>query len=119
MKLRIGHIELFVSDPIKSKRFYERVLGFEVVAEQGEQFVWVKAGEMEILLRQGKPPQSTSSYAQAGAGIVLYTEDLPAKLSDYQQRGLKIQPMPDEPDCYVFTDPDGHWFQLVDPGDQQ
>ena len=119
MKFKIGHIELFVSDALKSKQFYENVLGFEVVAVQGEQFVWVKAGEVEILLRQGSPPKPAASYTQAGCGIVLYAEDLPVQLAVYRQRGLDLQPMPGEPDCHVFQDPDGHWFQLVDPTHQQ
>lgn len=115
MNFKIGHIELFVKDPIKSKDFYEQVLGFEVVAVQGEKFVWVKAGDMEILLRPGDPSKSANSYAEANMGIVLYSSDLAETLQAYRARGLDIEPMPGEPDCYGFKDPDGHWFQLVDP----
>ena len=33
--MKVGHLELFVKDPVVSKDFYESTLGFEVVAEQG------------------------------------------------------------------------------------
>lgn len=51
MGIRFGHIELFVASPQESKRFYRDVLGFEVTVEQGEDFIWLKSGEVEILLR--------------------------------------------------------------------
>jgi catechol 2,3-dioxygenase-like lactoylglutathione lyase family enzyme len=41
--MKIGHIELFVKDPLASKEFYESVLGFEVIAVQGSDFVWVRS----------------------------------------------------------------------------
>lgn len=31
-QMKIGHIELFVADPVQAKQFYEEVLGFEVTA---------------------------------------------------------------------------------------
>lgn len=83
MNIKIGHIKLFVNDAHKSKDFYAHVLGFEVVVVQGEQLVWVKASEMEILLREEEAPSPAPSYAKTGAGIVLYSDDLPATLQSY------------------------------------
>ena len=51
--LRFGHIELFVKDPIQSQEFYCGVLGFELVSNQNNQFVWIKKDSIEILLRPG------------------------------------------------------------------
>jgi catechol 2,3-dioxygenase-like lactoylglutathione lyase family enzyme len=34
MHLRLGHVELFVQDPIRSMAFYRDVLGFDVVEVQ-------------------------------------------------------------------------------------
>ena len=51
--MKIGHIELFVKNALASKDFYESILGFEVVAVQSPDQIWVRCGEMEILLRKG------------------------------------------------------------------
>jgi catechol 2,3-dioxygenase-like lactoylglutathione lyase family enzyme len=117
--MHIGHIELFVSDPLASRDFYVTKLGFEVVAEQGPEgqaprFVWLKLGESgpEILLRPGKP-LSQPSYQQAQAGIVLYTSDEPATMKELSARGLVING--EDTGCPCFSDPDGHWWQIVNP----
>jgi catechol 2,3-dioxygenase-like lactoylglutathione lyase family enzyme len=113
--MRVGHIELFVRDPLASKAFYADVLGGEVVAVQGDQFVWIKLGEVELLLRPGVPGRPTSAYADAASGIVLYTDDLPAQVRELRSRGLAFAGTEGSDDCLTFADPDGHWFMLVDP----
>ena len=112
--MKLGHIELFVRDPLASKEYYESVLGFEVAAVQGQDFVWMKSGGIEILLRKGNPPGS-AAYESASHGIVLYTDDLVKASDKLSQRGVQLQPMTDSDNCLAFTDPDGHWFQLVNP----
>lgn len=113
--LRIGHIELFVADPQAAKSFYTGVLGFEVVAEQhGGKVVWLKLGTQEILLRPGKPPAAGGTYQQARCAIVLYSADPDADLALLQGRGLVLRGN-DGPGCHTFSDPDGNWFQLVNP----
>ena len=51
--LRLGHIELFVADPVGSMPFYRDALGFELVEVQGDKVVWLKSGDTELLLRPG------------------------------------------------------------------
>ena len=114
--MKIGHIELFVRDPLHSKVFYESVLGFEVVSVQGADFVWVRSGEMEILLRKGQPSRPLA-YESSDHAIVLYTDDLKATQQQLSGRGVQCQVMSDSDKCLTFTDPDGHWYQLVDPND--
>ena len=116
LPMKIGHIELFVKDPLAAKEFYESVLGFEVVAVQGPDFVWVRSGEMEILLRKGDPSNS-SQYETSNNGIVLYTDDLQDTTNKLSERGLKLNKMSDPDKCWTFTDLDGNWFQLVNPND--
>ena len=36
--LKLGHIELFVNNPLKSKDFYVGVLGSELVTVQNDQY---------------------------------------------------------------------------------
>jgi catechol 2,3-dioxygenase-like lactoylglutathione lyase family enzyme len=112
--MRIGHLELFVRDPLVSRDFYQRVLGFEVVAVQGAN-VWVKLGDVEILLRPGSGGGNATTYADAAAGIVLYVDDLPAARRQLEARGLKLDGSDGGDKCPTFRDPDGHWFQLVNP----
>ena len=112
--MKIGHIELFVKDASASKDFYESVLGFEVVAVQSPDQVWVRCGELEILLRKGNPTNS-NRYETSNNGIVLYTDDLERTSQVLTQHGLTFKGTVDTDKCLTFTDLDGHWFQLVNP----
>jgi catechol 2,3-dioxygenase-like lactoylglutathione lyase family enzyme len=113
--MRVGHTELFVRDPLASRDFYERVLGFEVEAVQhGGKVIWFRMGDRELLLRAGAPPAASADYQHCGKAIVLFTDDLPATMAALSARGLVFRG-DDGPNCPTFTDPDGHWFQLVDP----
>jgi catechol 2,3-dioxygenase-like lactoylglutathione lyase family enzyme len=113
--MKIGHLELFVEDPLASLPFYRDLLGLELVAVQEESFVWLRLGEQELLLRPGRPLSDVGNYNDSRLAIVFYTTDLPHTVATLRQRGLIIECMPDEESCYTFTDPDGNWFQLVDP----
>ncbi|HVZ41206.1 MAG TPA: VOC family protein [Candidatus Kapabacteria bacterium] len=110
--MKVGHLELFVSEPHRSRFFYES-LGFELLEIQGD-CIWLKLADAEILLRPGRLAPSGRDYREATVGIVLYTEDLPGALHALEKRGL-VPVGNDGPNCPTFTDPDGHWFQLVDP----
>lgn len=114
--MKIGHIELFVKNASASKEFYESVLGFEVVAVQSPDQVWVRCGEVEILLRKGNPTNS-NQYESSNNGIVLYTDELESTSQALAKRGLIFKGTIDTEKCLTFTDLDGHWFQLVNPND--
>jgi catechol 2,3-dioxygenase-like lactoylglutathione lyase family enzyme len=115
-QMHLGHIELFVTDPVQARQFYEEVLGFVVTAVQGNgQFIWLKLDDTEILLRPGQESPFISAYDQATAGLVLYTTDLEQTSRKLSQRGLRFKGSDGDDDCFTFTDPDGHWFQLVNP----
>ncbi|MEM7129141.1 MAG: VOC family protein [Chloroflexota bacterium] len=113
--MKLGHIELSVSNPLDSRDFYENILGCEVTTIQNDQFVWLKLGEQEILLRPGiqqiRPPQ----YDEIHIGMVIYTDALEQDVATMREKGVELHSMPDK--CYIFTDPDGNWFQIVDPSD--
>lgn len=114
--MKIGHIERFVNDASASRNFYESVLGFEVAAVQSLDQVWVRCGEMEILLRKGNPI-NTSRYETSNNGTVLFTDDLESTSQELTKRGLTFKGTVDTEKCLTFTDPDGHWFKLVNPND--
>ncbi len=117
--LRYGHVELFVRDPAVARDFYRDVLGLRVDAEQGGgQFVWIDANGSPLLLRPAREvPSRAATYQSADQAIVLYTDDLDGSRAALESRGLVLAGTDGSPRCLTFTDPDGHWFQLVDPGD--
>jgi catechol 2,3-dioxygenase-like lactoylglutathione lyase family enzyme len=112
--LKLGHIEIFVNDTMKSKDFYVDVLGFELIEVQGGKFVWLKMGESKVLLRPGKGTSKNSkTYQFTNIALVIYTDDAEKAFEEYKNRGLEIKA--DDTGCPVFTDLDGNWFQLVNP----
>ena len=114
--MRLGHIEVFVTDPMRAKAFYEDVLGFEVETVQGGQFVWLKNGPSSVLLRPKRQAADAATYQQSPSAMVLYTDDLDATVADLESKGLEFRGTDGSPGCLTFTDPDGNWFQLVSPG---
>ena len=116
--MKVGHIELFVADPLRSLTFYRDVLGFEVVSIIRNEIAWLKLGDVEVILRPGKNASDPPNYAKSAVGIVLYCDDVDAKLTELKSRGLEIRGTDGSPRCPTFTDPDGHWFQLVNPVEQ-
>jgi catechol 2,3-dioxygenase-like lactoylglutathione lyase family enzyme len=115
--VRFGHIEIFASDVARSTTFYRDVLGFDVTATQADRFVWLQKGDLEILLRPGRPPQPACRYEDAPLGVVLYTDDLDGAVEGLRRRGLHFRGTVDSEKCPAFVDPDGNWLQLVDPDD--
>ena len=114
--MRLGHLELFVRNPLQAKDFYTRALGFEVVVEQGEA-TWLRAGDLEILLRPGRKAPEPATYAEASTGHVLYTDDLEGAATRLRECGVEFGATDGSDRCLTFADPDGNWFQLVNPGD--
>ena len=110
--IKLGHLELFVKDPLASQHFYCDILGFELVTVQADSFVWVQNEHLEILLRPGAPHQAPN-YQHANMGLILYTDNVSVTSSLLQKSGVQIRGSDGDPNCLTFTDPDGHWFQLV------
>ena len=115
--MELGHIEVFVADLDQARLFYCDVLGFELVTIQNKKHIWLKKGQQEFLLRPGRPHIPASRYEDAPMGIVLYTSDLENTRKDLEAKGVQIKGTIDSSKCYTFTDPDGNWFQLVNPND--
>ena len=116
MELKFGHIEIYVRDLERARRFYEGILGMEVTVE-APGLLWLQSGAVEFLLRLGQPPPEAARYEESRGGLVLYTEDLDRTAGELRGRGLVFRGTVDSEKCLTFTDPDGNWFQLVDPED--
>ncbi len=113
--MKFGHIELFVADPVKSMQFYRDVLMCEIEAVQHGQFVWLNLGGQSMLLRPGRSADAADSYQQAPTGFVLYMDTMEQTRLLLQERGLQFRGTDGSETCMTFSDPDGNWFQLVDP----
>ena len=114
MNLRLGHTEVFVKDPMKSKEFYVDVLGFELITVQAEKYVWLKLGERNILLRPGTEKNTAVDYRHTNIAFVIYTDDVDGTVKQYTSKGLVFNG-DDGPVNPTFTDLDGNWFQLANP----
>jgi catechol 2,3-dioxygenase-like lactoylglutathione lyase family enzyme len=115
MEMKIGHIEVFVKEPLKAKDFYVDILGFEVVEVQGDNIVWLKLHDSLILLRPGENKLQAKNYQSVNNALVLYTENLDSTVAELKSRGLEFKGTDGSDKCLTFTDIDGNWFQLVNP----
>src|SRR4030095_1436802 len=118
MEIKTGHIEIFVNDAQKAKEFYVDKLGCEVVLEQSDgKIVWVKSGDMVILLRPGNNKNSVEKYGKASMAMVLYTDMLDKAIEHLKKKGITFNGNDGSEKCPTFTDPFGNWIQLVNPND--
>jgi predicted enzyme related to lactoylglutathione lyase/uncharacterized protein YndB with AHSA1/START domain len=107
----LRHVEIFVSDPLKSKAFYEEVLGFTTTAVQSGKYVWMRLGDKQIMLRPGRGGVNGKAFDESQYNVVLCSDDAAAELERLQARGLEVRG--DDQGCPTFADPDGNWFQLI------
>ena len=101
--MKLGHLEFESADPLATMRFYVDTLGFELVANQGDKFIWVKKDGVELLLRP------KGDYALPS--MVFYSDDPEA---DAARVGLPVER---KGNCWHFTDADGTSMQIVNPND--
>jgi len=101
--MKLGHIEFESVDPFATMRFYVDVLGFELVANQGDRFIWVKKDGVELLLRP------KGDYALPS--MVFYADDPETEAA---RLGLAFER---KGTCLHFTDADGTSMQIVNPND--
>lgn len=116
--MKAGHIEIFVKDSLKSKEFYINKLGFKLITVQKNKFVWLKSGGVEFLLRPGVNISKFDKYNKSKMAIVLYTTELDKKSVELAMKGIEFKGTDGNDRCLTFTDPDGNWFQLVNPEEQ-
>lgn len=115
--MKFGHIEIFVSDPIKSSKFYIDILGFKLDQIQKDRFVWLTYDKIAFLLRPLRLASKSTLYQEAATTHVFYTDDLHSAVNTLKNRGLKFKGTDGSDKCLTFTDLDGNWFQLVNPNE--
>ncbi len=108
-----------VRDPQRAKRFYQQVLGFDLVRESpmGPGMTWIQ------LAPPGQPVTialvTWFDQMKPGGlqGVMLNSDDLDADHVRLSARGLQLTPIQQEPwgRYTLFQDPDGNGWVLRQP----
>ena len=125
---RVSHVNVFVLDQDRAKRFYTEQLGFEVRNDSIlDDFRWLTVGPKEqpdlaILLAYPAPPMFSDEDAQtlralvakgALGGGVIETDDCRATYAELVEKGVTfLQEPADRPYGIeaLFRDDSGNWF---------
>ena len=121
----LTHVALAVSDPARSLRFYQALLGVVPVFESDDFVQAQTPGTRDVLVFERRPSEAGSRGGIAHFGFRLRRpEDITRALTALQGAGGEIRDhgefVPGEP--YVFfADPDGYeveiWYELPTPVD--
>jgi catechol 2,3-dioxygenase-like lactoylglutathione lyase family enzyme len=128
--LQIDHVEFFVPDQHEAARWYEHVLGLQVVGrvehwarDGGPLMISSDGGSTMLALFAGEPaacPQTAAfrrvAFRVTGAGFKEFLERLPElRLTDSKQQLLTPRSVVDHQKAYsiYFTDPYGHLLEVT------
>ncbi len=114
---RIHHIAIICSDYQKSKDFYTKTLGFEVIneayrKEKDSYKLDLKSGDIQIELFSFPNPPRRSSYPEAAGlrHIAFEVDDISSIHTKLHQKGLKTEDIRIDPytnkKFFFFFDPD-------------
>jgi catechol 2,3-dioxygenase-like lactoylglutathione lyase family enzyme len=118
------HIEFFVRDLPRSRDFYTRVLGFEIIRQQEDGFTELRRGSAVIalndlaILKHGHPARPRlDERIGKGVEIVLVAEDLDAIYHHVLATGWPLStPMTEQPwgmTDFRILDPDGCYVRVT------
>jgi methylmalonyl-CoA/ethylmalonyl-CoA epimerase len=119
MPPRLHKIALVTEDVEGAVRFYTQTLGLQVLERfptpQGEDFVFLKAGDLILELMPRKVMQTEPGFHH----ISFRTEDMDAAVEDLRAQGVAMERMPGERDANglrlaFFRGPDRVYLQLFE-----
>jgi catechol 2,3-dioxygenase-like lactoylglutathione lyase family enzyme len=128
--LQIDHVELFVPDQYEAARWYERVLGLQIVpaaehwaVDGGPLMISSDGGSTMLALFAGQPtpsPQTAAfrrvAFRVTGKGFMEFLRRLPdAGLTDSKAQPLTPRSVVDHQQAYsiYFVDPYGHLLEVT------
>ena len=124
--LGLHHVAVICSDYARSKDFYARVLGLEIVAEtfRAERDSWkldlglLDGTQIELFSFPEPPPRPSRPEAQGLRHLAFAVRDLDATMAELTTEGVAIEPVRiDELTgrrYTFFADPDGLPLELVE-----
>jgi catechol 2,3-dioxygenase-like lactoylglutathione lyase family enzyme len=132
MITRLLHVNVFVLDQDRAKKFYTEKLGFEVRSDTVmDGFRWLTVGpkgqpDLNILLAKPAPPMFSEEDAEALRGLVakgsmaggvLETDDCRRTYEELKKKGVEFLQEPAERPYGVealLRDDSGNWFSLTE-----
>jgi catechol 2,3-dioxygenase-like lactoylglutathione lyase family enzyme len=129
MITKLSHVNVFVLDQDRAKKFYTETLGFEVRSDATlDGFRWLTVGPkgqpINILLARPAPPMFSEEDAAALRGLiakgamgggVFQTDDCRKATEELKRKGVTFLQEPAERPYGVealFRDDSGNWFSL-------
>jgi predicted enzyme related to lactoylglutathione lyase len=131
MITKISHVNVFVLDQERAKKFYTETLGFEVRSDANMEGIrWLTVGpkaqpDINVLLARPAPPMFSEEDAEALRGLVakgsmaggvIETDDCRATFRDLKGKGVTFLQEPVERPYGIealFRDDSGNWFSLT------
>ena len=108
-----------VSDPQRSKRFYQDVLGFSLIREEamGQNMTWIQLAPPGQAVTIALVTWFEQMKPGGLQGVMVNTKDIDAEHALLQSRGLKIGNIEQQPwgRYAMFADPDGNGWILRQP----
>lgn len=111
----VDHVVVHVEDVSRARQFYVDLLGMEVAHEHAGR-VFLRCGQQQVGLFEGRPPGSAS------AGRDLNHIALQVESGSYEEvkaaleaSGIAVSGRKGDPRCIYFRDPDGHLLQILAP----
>jgi catechol 2,3-dioxygenase-like lactoylglutathione lyase family enzyme len=132
MITKLLHVNVFVLDQDRAKKFYTETLGFEVRSDTSmDGFRWLTVGpkaqpDINILLATPAPPMFSEADAEALRGLiakgalaggVFETDDCRRTYEDLKKKGVTFLQEPAERPYgieAVLRDDSGNWFSLTE-----
>lgn len=122
MKLKVGPIQIFVSDLEKAKEWYTKVLGMKIVKEYPEfKCILMKLGKTEFDVGVPDPcwGEGWDKVKVGGRTSIFFeAENIKETWDELKKRGVKVvEELSERPwgeMKAVFADPDGNEFNLIE-----
>ena len=98
--LGIHAVNVYVRDQERSLRFYVDILGFQIAfdghREYGQRLIAVSPPDGSTVLALIQPHPGSPQYQLIGRStqVVLVTDDVPARYSEWRKRGVRFRNMP-------------------------
>lgn len=121
MKLKLGAIQIFVSDIRKARKWYSEVVGMELILENAEFSYLLMELEGTCFCIETPNPKWGEGWNKAKIGgrtpIILETADIRQAAEELKEKGVtfveEVSKRPWGEYKAVFSDPDGNEINLV------
>ncbi|MBU8934124.1 MAG: VOC family protein [candidate division Zixibacteria bacterium] len=117
MDLAFAEVQTFVSNLVKAKDFYQRVLGLRLVDETQKWLIFDISGTILIIMAGARPRTSAGSYgSESGTVVCFLSADIDRDYAELTSQGVRffseITEVP-EGRFVGFQDPDGNLLELI------